>query len=150
MSRYSAIFNALFLSLLIVAIGGGVTLVHCNRMQQTTVAQLSMAAIDGDLGENIVQAPCCRANASEETDNCIAAHITSRSCMDYVQIRVSPQTYSPAPHFSFIAPSLALPAYMLWTECREATLCCEQAILADMPSHGPPRSYLRRLRLLQI
>lgn len=150
MSRYSAIFNALFLSLLIVAIGGGVTLVHCNRMQQTTVAQLSMAAIDGDIGENMVQAPCCRANAAEENDNCIAAHIKSRSCMDYVQVRVSPQTYSPAPNFSFIVPSLALPAYMLSTQCREATLCCEQTILADMPSHGPPRSYLRRLRLLQI
>ncbi len=150
MSRYSAIFNALFLSLLIVAIGGGVTLVHCNRMQQTTIAQLSMAAIEGDIGDNMVQAPCCRASAAEVIDNCIAAYITSRSCMDYVQIRVSPQTYSPAPHFSFIAPLLALPAYMLWKECREATLCCEQAILADMPSHGPPRSYLRRLRLLQI
>ncbi len=150
MSRYSAIFNALFLSLLIVAIGGGVTLIHCERMQQTTIAQLSMAAFGGDIGEDMAQSPCCRACSAEETDNGLAVYIASRSCMNYVQIGVSPQTYSPAPHFSFIAPSLALPAYMLWTECHDATLCCEQTILADMPSHGPPRSYLRRLRILQI
>ncbi len=150
MSRYSTIFNALFLSLLIVVIGGGVTLVHCNRMQQTVVAQLSMAAISDDAGEPSSKAPCCMSCHEAESNKSAATCLAPQPCMDYEHIATSPQTYSPAPHYSFLPPMFALPAYMLQADNIVSEPVLQQELAADTPSHGPPRSYLRFIRVLRI
>lgn len=137
MSRIANIFYALFLSLLLIVIGGGVTFVHCQRMQQTTIADLS-------------QVPCCKCCKEKAQANKAKAALSQQPCMDYTRLHFSPQTFSNATHYSFLAPTFCLPPYLLTAEARPSKPLNSGSTSTNNSPHGPPRKYLRLITVLQI
>lgn len=150
MRRLSIIFNVALLSLLIIMVGGGVTLMHCNHTGNLSIAQLPGAAAMPQGGaEAWPQGEC-----ATKTDCCSAgSHGTEMGelpCMDYKLLSCQPSIMSHGFSFSHVPACVELPEFLsaAVSPCRAAverrrlTECCGR--------HGPPRRYLRLITVLQI
>lgn len=174
MKRLGVIINIIVISLLLILMGGGVTLVHCQRTGTLSVAQLSLDA------NNIVASVCSEAqsaesmsdDASSDSDNCCAAEgeehgccanceaerasvklsktIESKSCMQYMLLKGQPTTFHTAQNIDFQPMVTAVPDFLLASVPDFPVNRNVGDFLYDSPRHAPPRAYLRLLTTLLI
>lgn len=148
MKRLSIIFNIALLSLLIIMVGGGVTLMRCNHTGSMSVVQLSV-------GDGMSQQEAEAEDESATMQDCctVPYHGTSARqlpCMDYTLLSLQPTILSNGFTFSHAPLCMELPPYLetALSPCfatvsrRQSTECSGR--------HGPPRRYLRLITVLQI
>lgn len=174
MKRLGVIINIIVISLLLILMGGGVTLVHCQRTGALSVAQLSLDA------NNVVASVCSEAEsagsmsdaASSDSDNCCAAEgeehgccanceaerasfklsktIESKSCMQYMLLKGQPTTFHAAQNIDFQPMAIVVPDFLLASVPDLPVNRNIGDFLCDSPQHAPPRAYLRLLTTLLI
>lgn len=162
MSRLTAIFNTVFLSLLIIMVGSGLTLVHCTHTDNVAVAQLSTMGIGGERATMMTSGECC----SKRNDCCCgccnskrmkamekAGHhcdMSSRSCMSLSSIGIQPLSSHEAPRLSFQQTAIVMHS-ALTAVMPQPTYAYRLSPHAEgHPEKAPPRHYLRLLTILLI
>lgn len=174
MKRLGVIINIIVISLLLILMGGGVTLVHCQRTGALSVAQLSLDA------NNVVASVCSAAEsaesmsdaASSDSDNCCAAEgeehgccanceaehapvklsktIESKSCMQYMLLKGQPTTFHAAQNIDFQPMVTVVPDFLLASVPDFPVSRNVGDFFYNSPQHAPPRAYLRLLTTLLI
>lgn len=134
-------------------VGGGLTLVHCNHTGNVSVAQLAAAddMVRDGMAEGGGNAACC----GMEPDCCchqgmMKASVGEVPCMRYSFWVTQPTNSANGFHIDvnplycivhdFIGSAIALPRKPI----------VRSALPEGNGRHGPPRSYLRLIRILQI
>lgn len=144
--RIAAISVSLMLSVVIVALGAGVSFVRCCHMQTVVMAQLSGA------GHHDVEAgsdeECCGHHDRGHGDS---LEVSAPDCMKVTVVRLAPTVagelqqavvHTPCPAVMTVGaiPGLrSLPVFITTTA----------RIMTGVP-HSPPRDYLRMIRVLLI
>lgn len=131
MKRLSNIIVCVWLSMLVVWLGGGIGMLRCEHSGDVEFVQLKemaqMTAQDGG---------CCK---------------TSSPCMHLKIAKLSPVTQVAGSLFCFSVPILALPVERQNVAPITCTLTSRLAALgSEEVWHGPPRLWLSIIRVLQI
>lgn len=128
MKRLSTIFTSLFLSLAILWIGSGVSLVHCSHSGQTQIMQMGMM----DSGDN----GCCQ---------------PTKPCMSVTVVKLSPSVSAVSTSFDFHQLPVIVGDWLTTVDLRpllSPTFLVPETV--DSVWHGPPRVWLSLIRVLQI
>ena len=131
MKRLSNIIVCVWLSMLVVWLGGGIGMLRCEHSGEVEVVQvkeITQMAAHGD--------GCCK---------------TASPCMHLKIARLSPATQAVAHFFCFDIPVLALPLEQLAVVRPLPSATINRAAIGSGEVwHGPPRLWLSVIRVLQI
>ena len=145
MKRIGIIFYSILLSLLIVVMSGGVTLVQCNHTGSMSVAQLSphmgYAAEKDDCCGMKPECHCCHSHA--ET-------VGELPCMNYTLVKAQPTSFSQGFTLDFQPVCLVMPDFVGKQLLRVSQVIVKAMMPEGNGRHGPPRSYLRLITVLLI
>lgn len=138
------------LSLLIIMVGGGVTLMHCNHTGNLSIMLLPGAAAmpQGEAqawqkGECAAKPDCCRRDSHE-------TQAGELPCMNYKLLSCQPSIFSHGFSFSHVPVCVQLPQF-LSSAVSPYCVPAERRMLTECSGrHGPPRQYLRLITVLQI
>lgn len=152
MKRITSIVESLVLTMLIIALGGGVALTTCSRNNTTELTLLS--GRDGGCSEAMeADAGCC--GMEQAGGNCGAAKackaMPAKSCMSVKVLTLSPM--APGSHFVF--HFINIPNLLANIEWRPLMVMIPRVGLQPMwwertAFVSPPRVYLHLLRVLTI
>lgn len=129
MKRLLRILMCLWLSILIIGLGAGVCMLHCAHSGEGSIVQIEAI----------------------EHGHCDACCRPSSPCMSVKVVRLSPTSVAAQSTYSFVQmPVVALSAFL--PEVVAPSICAiRRAVsVASHPRHGPPRSWLARICVLQI
>jgi len=125
MKRIANIITVLFLSVMILIAGAGLTIIHCEHEGYVSVAQVSAEA---------QQHKCCT---------------PMKKCMTVTVHKLQPTVtvHYAIPDFHVLQPLLYTVAFV---EPQVESLPVKQLAYSGVIPHGPPRSYLNTLCVLLI
>lgn len=128
MERRLNILTNILLSLLIVQMSVGVTMVHCQHHSETMFAEM-VSRISSDNGE---------------------CHKATSNCMTKTVIKLSPSSLSKSMQYDFqpIQIVSAVIDYMLSISFEFIHISTLQ--IAQVMPHGPPSDYLHFIRVLRL
>lgn len=134
MKRLPLFITAMLLSVLVVMMSGGMTVVHCAHSGEWHMMSGEAMALagqgDGDGGD------CCPGKSP---------------CMTVTSVGAQPSVMPTAVLHTFQCPVLALPPMMESLMCQVPQWGVTMPqLLGSMPFHGPPRHWLRLITVLQI
>lgn len=148
MKRFLLMLNIMVLSLFIVVMGGGVTLIYCNHTGNMTVAQLTVA---GDvMQESEKEENCCGMEPECHCHMALHTAVSEQQCMDYTFVSGQPTNVS-----SSIIPNMQ-PLFTLLHDfigsaiLRVPVITMKNLLPAINGRHAPPRAYLRLITVLLI
>ncbi|MEE0422181.1 MAG: hypothetical protein UDO44_02000 [Prevotella sp.] len=137
MKRSLNILMALMLSLMVVYLSVGTTVMHCLRYDKVMVGTVAGCCV-----KRCMDHDCCRGKLGAQVN---------KHCMDVKQVKLSP-TVS-IQHFDFdAAPVFAGIVPALWQTLPRPVICSIQKARywnQNVP-HSPPRAYLALLNTLII
>ena len=148
MKRTANIFSSIFLSILIVWIGGGIALLHCAHTGMTEL----MAFNQESSGECCMEDPAC------ENKPCCESHEGQSfsckpmpGCIDVEVLKLSPTTRSSVSSFDFTQVPVLVPLCNFVDNVEPmAAAVGRVAWIARNVWHEPPRGYLALLRVLRL
>lgn len=153
MKRLSVIFNVIVLSALVVMAGAGITLIRCSHTGELSVAQFAAAgnaimtqSCDNDNGVE----ECC---GMDEDDHCCHdcnSSVGELPCMDYKLIKPQPIDSSNGFSFDFYPLFTIVPEFLGNAVQEQPGVTAKFQRIPSGGRHGPPRSYLRLITVLQI
>lgn len=150
MKRLSIIFNVALLSLLIIIVGGGVTLMHCNHTGSLSVVQLPGAAV---MSHEMDDEAETEGNGEMDSDcHCCHFHnmIGELPCMNYKLLSCQPSIMSHGFSFSHVPVCVQLPDFLSSAVSPYCIPAARRKQTECSGRHGPPRHYLRLITVLQI
>lgn len=153
MKRISIIFNSILLSLLIILVSSGVTLVQCNHTGNMSVAQLSVARTMTMMHSETIahgSGKCC---GMEPECHCCHADRTAvgeQPCMDYTLISSQPTNSVNGFNLDFHPLYTLLPDFFGGVVVRVPQVIIKSLLPECNGRHGPPRNYLRLITVLLI
>lgn len=145
MKRIGIIFYSILLSLLIVLMSGGVTLVQCNHTGNMSVAQLSPRLDYGAEKDD-----CC---GMEPECHCCHSHVATVGelpCMDYTLVKAQPTSFSHGFTLDLHPLCFTVPDFIGAPVVRASRVMVKTLLSGGNGRHGPPRSYLRLITVLLI
>ena len=137
MKRSLNILMALMLSLMVVYLSVGTTVMHCLRYDKVMVGAVADCCV-----KRCMDHDCCQGEQGAQVN---------KHCMDVKQVKLSPTVsiqhldFDAAPVFAGIAPAL-------WQMLPRPVICSIQKARCwnqNVP-HSPPRAYLALLNILII
>ena len=156
MKRFSIIFYSILLSLLVVLMSSGVTLVQCNHTGNMSVAQLS-ASFDYDADEEDccgMEPECHDDCCGKDTENhCCHSHdenVDELPCMSYTLVKAQPTNFSNAFMPGVQPLCFTVPDFLGAPVVRLMHVVVKALFPECNGRHGPPRSYLRLITVLLI
>lgn len=155
MKKIGIIFYSILLSLLIILMGGGVTLVQCNHTGNISVAQLSASFDDDAYDED-----CCGMEAdngeacdTEQKSHCCHSYgdsVEKQPCMNYTLVKSQPTNFSNV-FIPAVQPlCFTVPDFIGAPVVRLAHVVVKALLPECNGRHGPPRNYLRLITILLI
>lgn len=145
MKRIGILFSGILLSLLVILMSGGVTLVQCNHTGSMSVAQLSPSFEgDADNGDCCGMEPECR---------CCHSHgetVGELPCMNYTLVKAQPTSFSHGFTLDFHPACFVVPDFVGQQLLRVPQVIVKVLMPEGNGRHGPPRSYLRLITVLLI
>lgn len=145
MKRIAAISISVVLSVVIIALGAGISFVRCCHSRTMELAQFSHEVAHHGSGSD---GECCGHHGRRYEGGPV---IGAPDCMETVVVKLEPGVTDTQQHPVFHTPcfALQLPAGIAGLCPAPAWLspCLNHA--ADAP-HSPPRSYLRMIKVLLI
>lgn len=138
MKRLTSLLLSLMLCAAIVALSGGVAFMGCCHEAEQTAQTEACCCEDEDGGT-------CRCDEKE------AGGMGDAPCMAITIHKLAPTDVAPTFHFSFTDHPLPLAPFLLaaWDVFHPAPTAKAQTAGGEADT-GPPRAYLRRLRVLRI
>lgn len=142
MKRLCAILQSVMLSMLIIALGGGVSLVNCSHKGTVEIASVlsgsqGLTACEQDMAD------CCKADCHSKA--------MKQNCMSVKTLKIANSTVAQSLSFHFQdIPNLIFYAVQRWkSELPTATFATDDKYIESVET-SPPRDYLRILRVLRI
>lgn len=154
MGRIVNLFAAMFMAMLFVCAGSGISLLHCRHMGTTSVVTLADAFKEqcspAPLQVETSDAYCCGTDRTQPYAKTGADVLASGQCMDVHTLSLSPTTLSlRAPsHFAPPATPCPMPAPFLALSLPSKNRTT--AVLPAAPRHGPPRERLALNSVLRL
>lgn len=126
------------LSLIIIYMGVGATVMHCLRTNSTQLVAFTDASSNGDT--------CCTKEHKPNHEQSV-----KDGCMELQQVKLSPVSVSSSQHFDFTPTLFAIPSFLLQalpktTGWHYTNKNCKW----KYTPHSPPRAYLAFIRVLLI
>lgn len=126
------------LSLIIIYMSVGATVMHCLRTDSTQVIAFAPTPKE--------KHSCCAASHKADNEKSVKS-----SCMQYHQVKLSPVSIDSNHHFDFTPTLFALPSFLLQalpktTGWHYTNKNCKWKYVP----HSPPRAYLAFIRILLI
>lgn len=127
-----------FLSLIIIYMSVGATVMHCLRTDNTQLVAFADTSSEGHA--------CCSAKHKVYNGQSVKS-----SCMQYHQVKLSPVNTSNSHHFDFTPTLFAIPSFSLQalTKTIGWHYINKNCKWKYVP-HSPPRTYLALIRILLI
>lgn len=145
MKRITGLLTTLLLSLTIVWMGAGITLLHCAHTGAVEVA--TAAEDDGCAPDAHQEKPCHPMSHMAKAGDCSRMP----SCMSVEVLRLSPSTVSQSVRYIFGQTAVCLPPLVpVFADLLPADAGDSRTVVAESPWHSPPRHYLTLIRVLQI
>lgn len=138
MKRIGNILLMTILSLIIVYMSVGATVMHCLRTDST-----QLVAFASTIQE---EHSCCTSNHKKDYGQSVKS-----GCMQYHQLKLSPVSNDSNQHFDFTPTLFAIPTFLLkalpkTTGWHYTNKNCKWKYVP----HSPPRAYLALIRVLLI
>ena len=151
MKRITTIVQSLVLSMLIIALGGGVALVTCCRSNTTQLALLSgMEGSDNQMSSDGCCGEMAKGDMPCKMDKACKA-MPMKSCMTVKVMKLAPSTVASHLYYHFQNISILI-ANIEWDTVSVFRPMVVRSLCRDYQRRfiSPPRAYLHLLRVLII
>ncbi len=155
MKRIGIIFYSILLSLLVIFVSSGVTLVQCNHTGNMSVAQLS-TSFDYDADDDCCGMEpeyhdgCCDMDVENYCSHSHYENLDELPCMNYTLVKAQPTSFSNAFVPGFQPLCFIVPDFLGIPVVRFVRVVVKALLPECNGRHGPPRSYLRLITILLI